>query len=119
MRVISQNRDIDIDYSDTQFYIGEDQINKTTFYKIFAKSHKFTHSYCMATYTNKDEAENALIGLSSTYSRSIMWIIKDKKGVLIECDTLDEIEKDKPFEIEGIQEIQNTVYYFPQVVKTH
>lgn len=105
MRVISQDRMIDLNYDLTTFCITNYENNEFVIYADIDG-----RKYVMGEYYDKQEAIDALEGMSNNYIR---FIVTDKNDI----DTVtDEIfyNVDKPFEHIDIHTLNASVYKFPQ-----
>ena len=105
MRVISQDRMIDLNYDLATFYItsyGEDQ------FVIYADIDG--RKSVMGEYYDKQEAIDALEGMSNNYIR---FIVTDKNNADIVTDEIF-YNVDKPFEHIDIRTLNASVYKFPQ-----
>jgi hypothetical protein len=136
MRVISQDKDIDIDYESCTFIVSEDYdndedddyddedyddeddedddsiqnyLNALNVYFIIAIT-KDGHRFIMAKYSTKEKAKDALIGMSNNYTK---YLITDNNGYMTMTDGID-CEMDKPFNRFEIKELKATSYIFPE-----
>ena len=130
MRVISQLKDVDINYETSNFIIVDNatmldiletkntkelifgsDINESDKdgYLIVAITQNNT-KFVMAGYPTIEKAREALSGLSACYR---LYLITDHKDNMVVTDGIN-YTLDKPFKKIDIKELDATVYYFPE-----
>lgn len=111
MRVISQWKDIDIDYESSSFLIKENDTmrNIKDDYMIVGIT-KTDDRFALATYSTLEKAKKALTAMSNNYIR---YLITDTNNLMSITDGLN-YELDKSFKKIEIKEIKATVYQFPE-----
>lgn len=132
MRVISQWKDVDLDYETSSFMIedsttmlgientpdkvtpGEDMSENSNGYIIVAVTN-VGNRFAMAYYSTIEKAQKALTDMSSNYVR---YLITDSNSYMTMTDALD-CELDKPFNKLEIKEMKATVYQFPKEGEIH
>lgn len=132
MRVISQWKDVDLDYETSSFMIadnatmqdieeapdevtpGGDISEKSDGYIIVAVTN-VGNRFVMACYSTIEKAQKALTDMSSNYIR---YLITDSNSYMTMTDALD-CELDKPFNKLEIKEMKATVYQFPEEDEVH
>lgn len=105
MRVISQDRMIDLNYDLAAFYISDYGNDEFIIYADIDG-----RNYIMGEYYNKQEAIDALEGMSNNYIR---FIVTDKNNTDIVTDEIF-YSMDKPFEHIDVRTLNASVYKFPQ-----
>lgn len=125
MRVISQWKDVDLDYETSSFVITDNMITQdikempdtsddSGGYTIMAITN-VGNRFPMACYSTVKKAEKALTDMSSNYVR---YLITDSNSYMTMTDALD-CELDKPFNKLEIKEMKATVYQFPEEDEIH
>lgn len=132
MRVISQWKDVDLDYESSSFLItdnatmqdieeapdevipGGDISENVDGYIIVAVTN-VGNRFVMACYSTIEKAQKALTDMSSNYIR---YLITDSNSYMTMTDALD-CELDKPFNKLEIKEMKATVYQFPEEDNIH
>lgn len=132
MRVISQWKDVDLDYESSSFLItdnatmqdieeapdevtpGGDISENSDGYIIIAVTN-VGNRFAMARYSTIEKAQKALTDMSSNYIR---YLITDSNSYMTMTDALD-CELDKPFNKLEIKEMKATVYQFPEEDNIH
>lgn len=132
MRVISQWKDVDLDYESSSFLItdnatmqdieeapdevipGGDISENVDGYIIVAVTN-VGNCFVMACYSTIEKAQKALTDMSSNYIR---YLITDSNSYMTMTDALD-CELDKPFNKLEIKEMKATVYQFPEEDNIH
>lgn len=133
MRVISQWKDIDLDYESSSFLItdnatmqdieeapdetipGGDLSEKDKDGYIIIGITQTGHRFAMAAYSTIEKAQKVLTDMSSNYIR---YLITDTNSYMTMTDALD-CELDKPFNKLEIKEMKATVYQFPEEDEIH
>lgn len=133
MRVISQWKDIDLDYESSSFLItdnatmqdieeapdevipGGDLSEKDKDGYIIIGITQTGHRFALAGYSTLKKAQKALTDMSSNYIR---YLITDSNSYMTMTDALD-CELDKPFNKLEIKEMKATVYQFPEEDDIH
>jgi len=132
MRVISQWKDIDIDYETSSFMIEdnatmqgienasekvmpEEDIPENSNGYIIVAVTNVGNRFAMAYYSTIEKAQKALTDMSSNYVR---YLITDSNSYMTMTDALD-CELDKPFNKLEIKEMKATVYQFPEEDEVH
>jgi hypothetical protein len=127
MRVISQWKDVDLDYETSSFMIEdnitmqgienasekvipEEDIPENSNGYIIVAVTNVGNRFAMAYYSNIEKAQKALTDMSSNYVR---YLITDSNSYMTMTDALD-CELDKPFNKLEIKEMKATVYQFPE-----
>ena len=110
MRVVSQNKSIDLDYNSHTFYIKDVEKKDEVFYSVLAYKDNPNNFAVMGFYSTEEKAQKALLGMSSKYK---LYLITDNNGFMTMTDAIV-CELDKPFNKITIEEKEGTVYYFPQ-----
>lgn len=113
MRVISQDKTIDLNYDDIALYVDhEDGLFKVN--ALLKNSTKDGARFILAVYDSKEEAIDAISGVSKMYSRCLLFEEpRNDEAALIHHDTIDALIPDRKFKISQIQRIENSVYCFP------
>ncbi len=109
MRVISQDKDVDIDYESSSFSIKD---FGTEGAEIIAYNNGL--NFMMALYSDIEKAKKAFIEMSNIFSRYFINIESgDYKGCSMVSDKINYVP-DKEFERIEIKELHNLVYIFPE-----
>lgn len=124
MRVISQWKDVDIDYETSSFIIADSTTEQDDIEEsVLENSAKYLilgiaqtgHRFAMAAYSTIEKAQKALTDMSNNYIR---YLITDTNSYMTMTDALD-CELDKPFNKLEIKEMKATVYQFPEEDEIH
>ena len=124
MRVISQWKDIDIDYETSSFIIADSTTEQDDIEEsVLENSAKYLilgitqtgHRFAMAAYSTIEKTQKALTDMSNNYIR---YLITDTNSYMTMTDALD-CELDKPFNKLEIKEMKATVYQFPEEDEVH
>ena len=127
MRVISQWKDVDLDYETSSFMIADNatmqdieeapdevtpggDISENSDGYIIVAVTNVGNRFAMACYSTIKKAQKALTDMSSNYIR---YLITDSNSYMTMTDALD-CELDKPFNKLEIKEMKATVYQFPE-----
>ncbi len=132
MRVISQWKDVDLDYETSSFMIADNatmqdieeapdevtpggDISENSDGYIIVAVTNVGNRFAMACYSTIEKAQKALTDMSSNYIR---YLITDSNSYMTMTDALD-CELDKPFNKLEIKEMKATVYQFPEEDEVH
>ena len=112
MRVISQKREIDIDYNNSIFFVEKVGVNEDRGYKITCQRGSVV--YEMGRYTTHDRAIEILGELSKTNAQRLLIKESINSNQMILSDGIT-ANIDKPFNSIEVTVLPDTmIYYFPE-----